>query len=150
AAETLQNEKFDVVIYGKAKRVVGTAQAVFDILRKEPDTVVQTGEIREMDFGLFEGMHYREIVQQYPEQWQRYMDDWRTYAFPQGDSIAEYYSFCSEWIGGVVERYPGKDILIVGHKGFILNCLSALLTQDGGDVLSRDIGNAETVTLTLG
>lgn len=149
AASVLRDQVFDVIVYGKAKRVVETTEAVMDMLIKKPETVVCTNEIREMDFGVFEGMHYREISQQYPEEWQRYMDNWQTYAFPQGDSVSTYYSDCGKWIGGIVRRYKGKNILVVGHKGFILNCLSALLTQDGGDVLSRDIKNAETVTLTL-
>lgn len=149
AAEKLRGENFDVVIYGRARRVEQTAQAVLEHLKNKPETLFQADEIREMNFGVFEGMHYREIAEQYPDEWKKYMNDWQTYTFPQGDNISDYYISCRNWIDSVAEKYCKKKILIVGHKGFILNCVSALLTQDGSDVLKRDIGNAQTLTVQL-
>ncbi len=149
AAALLGNTKFDVVLYGRGRRVCETAEAVVAKLRQKPAAILQAEEIREMDFGIFEGLHYREIAKRYPEEWQKYMDDWQIYVFPQGDGVAAYYNTCSRWVDGLIDKYGGKSILVVGHKGFILNCLSALLTHDGGDVLSRDIGNAETVSLEV-
>ena len=149
AAALLGNTKFDVVLYGRARRVCETAEAVVAKLRQKPAAILQAEEIREMDFGIFEGLHYREVAKRYPEEWQKYMDDWRTYVFPQGDGVEAYYERCGQFIHDILFEYENNRILIIAHKGFILACWSALLTGDIADVFTRSIENGEAVTVTV-
>ncbi len=149
AAENLADERFDVVFYGTAKRVLQTADHVLSKLEVVPPIILKSEDISETDFGLFEGLNAAEIQEKYPADWQRYMQDWQTFVFPEGEGVEAFYERCSTFIHNVLFEYENNRILIVAHKGFILACVSALLTGDLTDVFTRDIQNGETITLTV-
>lgn len=149
AAEKLADERFDVIFYGTAKRVLQTADHVLSKLEAVPPIILKSEDIREMNFGLFEGMSAAEIQENYPAEWQRYREDWQTFVFPEGEGVEAFYERCSGFIHNVLFEYENNRILIVAHKGFILACVSALLTGDPTDVFTRDIQNGETITLTV-
>lgn len=149
AAEALAEERFDVIFYGTAKRVLQTTDYVLSRLESVPKIILKSEEISETDFGLFEGLSAGEIEEKYPREWKRYMDDWQTFVFPEGESVTEFYERCVQFIHNVLFEYENNRILIVAHKGFILACWSALLTGDISDVFTRDIKNGEAVTLTV-
>lgn len=145
----LAEEHFDAVFYGTAKRVLQTTDYVLSKLQDVPKIILKSDEIRETNFGLFEGLSAGEIQEKYPQDWKRYMDDWQTFVFPGGDSVEAFYERCEQFIHNVLFEYENNRILIVAHKGFILACWSALLTRDLSDVFTRDIKNGEFVTITL-
>lgn len=149
AAQALADERFDVIFYGTKKRVLQTTDYVLSQLKNVPQIILKSDQIIETDFGLFEGLSAEEIAKKYPQEWQRYMDDWLSFTFPQGDSVEAYYERCEKFIHDVLFEYEHNRILIVGHKGFILACVSALLTGDMTDVFTRDIENGGTITVTV-
>ncbi|MEG1991424.1 MAG: histidine phosphatase family protein, partial [Christensenella sp.] len=63
--------------------------------------------------------------------------------------VEAFYERCERFIHDIVFEYENNRILIVAHKGFILACLSALLTGDMSDVFTRDIKNGEFITITV-
>ncbi|MEG0593772.1 MAG: histidine phosphatase family protein [Christensenella sp.] len=149
AAEALADEHFDVILYGIKKRVLQTTDYVLSQLLVLPKIILKSERITEMDFGLFEGMSADEIQKKYKKEWQQYMDDWQSFAFPNGESVEAFYERCERFIHDIVFEYENNRILIVAHKGFILACLSALLTGDMSDVFTRDIKNGEFITITV-
>lgn len=148
-AQELSEERFDAIFYGKKKRVLQTTDYVLSQLKHIPPILLKTDEIKEINFGLFEGLTADEIEKKYPEEWKQYMENWQKYSFPQGESLELFYENCEKFIHNLVLEYENNRILIVAHKGFILACWSALLTGDPADVFTRDIKNAEYVTLTV-
>lgn len=39
-----------------------------------------------MDFGIFEGLSYEEIIKKYPEEMEKLKKDWKTYSYVTGES----------------------------------------------------------------
>lgn len=149
AAETLRDERFDVIFYGVKKRVLQTTDIVLSKLRRIPPILLKSEQITETDFGLFEGLSARTIEKKYPDEWNAYLQNWTQYTFPEGDNVLDFYERCSRFIHDVLFEYENNRILIIAHKGFILACLSALISGDIEDVFTRDIGPAQTVTITV-
>lgn len=149
AALELADEHFDAIFYGRAKRVLQTTDYVLSKLREVPKIILKSDRIRETNFGLFEGLSADEIEKKYPQEWKRYMEDWQTFVFPEGDGIEAYYEQCGQFIHDLLFEYENNRILVIAHKGFILACWSALLTGDISDVFTRDIKNGETITVTV-
>ena len=65
-AEELAGERFDVILYGRAKRVLQTTDYLLSRLQAVPKIILKSDSIREMNFGLFEGLTADEIRQKYP------------------------------------------------------------------------------------
>lgn len=148
-AEQLTGETFDVVFYGTAKRVLQTADHVLSKLEPVPKIILKSKEISEMDFGMFEGLSADEIQNKYPNEWKRYMDNWQDFVFPEGESVPAFYERCGQFMHNVLFEYENNRILIVAHKGFIMACLSVLLTGDMTDMFTRDVKNGEAITITV-
>ena len=149
AAHKLCGEPYNALFYGQMRRVEQTAQIVLGALRQPPDMVRQCREIHEMDFGLFEGLTYAEIEAKYPVEWQQYMDCWQQFTFPQGSNIRSFFEDCGTFITGVLREHAGKNLLVVGHKGFILSCVATLQNEGLNGLFNRDIKHAKTLTLFI-
>ncbi len=146
---TFEGETFDVVLFGHAKRVVQTKDAALSVLRAQPKILLQKKEIREINFGLFEGLSADEIEAKYPDAWQEYMNHWENFTFPQGDNTLEYYEACSKWIHEVLFEYDNHRVMVVAHKGFIAACVTALSTGLMENMFHVEIGNAQALNLRL-
>lgn len=149
AGEQLADEQFDVMLYGHMLRVQQTAEVVLNQLATKPCVIKQMREIKEIDFGRFEGLTYLQIEQQYPQDWQNYMENWREYTFPAGDSIPAFYSHCAEFGEWVQREYAQKNILLVGHKGFIAAVMSSVLHEGLDAMMSRNIPHAQPLRLEI-
>ncbi|MGI6152760.1 MAG: histidine phosphatase family protein [Christensenellaceae bacterium] len=144
AAAMLKKERFDLLLYGPSRRTQQTAQILmkeFPWLDAELDS-----QIREIDFGLFEGLTASQIEQAYPQDWERYMEDWQTYTFPGGQSIFDYYSNCKNFTDAVRQNHAGKSILIVAHKGFIGCVLSAIRRTGLRSIFDYPLQNGEFIS----
>jgi len=149
SAEKLKNEKFDVMLYGRKKRVQKTAETVLGELVVRPGAIVVSDDIREIDFGVMEGMNYEQIEKKYPGEWKEFMNHWQNFTFPEGDNVAAFYKHCCDFVDDTINGYPGKNILVVAHKGFILACRAYL--EGGGidDFFKYDIRNAGFITIAV-
>ncbi|MGI5849238.1 MAG: histidine phosphatase family protein [Christensenellales bacterium] len=126
--------KFDCVYSSEAIRAKQTASII------APNTPVKyLKALREIDFGDFEGLSADEIEKLMPKVWQRYLDDFMGFIFPNGDSVEGYLTDAAKTIRSIVKSHPGKRILIVGHKGFIMCTLSYYLHGDLSHIFSYDI-----------
>ena len=76
-------------------------------------------ELKELDFGIFEGLTYNEILEKYPKQMKRAEKEWKTYNFETGETPIEMYK---RVIGFLKKLDFEKNNLIVAHWG-VLNCI---------------------------
>ena len=135
-------EGFDCVMVSGAKRALQTAEIVCPGLQ----TKVMP-ELREVDFGDFEGLKAEEIEQLMPEVWAEYMADPLRFTFPGGDS-AESYLRSAQETALALARGEGR-VLAVSHKGFIATALSALLHGDVSHMFQYDIRPAGFARLRI-
>lgn len=123
--ESLNEYNFDVIISSPLKRCIQTAKVITE---KSEEEFVLDPNLVELDFGLWEGLHYLEISITYPKLWKEWMDDWRTATPPNGESFEMMYNRVQKATELILRKYKGKKILIVSHKGCLQIITSMLLS----------------------
>ena len=138
-AEKLKVFPFDAVFCGNTKRVRQT----YEIIARQIDfgSIFFTGDIREINFGDWEGLSQAQIETRYPVEWNAYMEGWNTFAFPNGEDIRDYFASCNRFVCKLVDKHPEKTIAVIGHKGFILACACALRGQPLERMFDIEIAN---------
>lgn len=82
--------------------------------------------LREIDFGLWEGLTFDEVFAQYPEECNEWFAKPNSFRFPHGESVGEFRSRVAK-IPEIIERYVDHDVLIVAHGGVIRTLICFLL-----------------------
>ncbi|MDO4793266.1 MAG: histidine phosphatase family protein [Filifactor alocis] len=128
----------DRVFSSPRKRAIDTAK----FLNEDIEVL---NSMEEMDFGLFEGLTYEQIEEQYPEEAEKMMSQAGAYVFPQGESSAGFSQRVRSGIKEVfsVSEKRGYDkIALVSHAGVIRIILSFLLSGDDGLHWNFKVDNA--------
>lgn len=119
----LAAESVDVIVSSDLRRARQTAQAVAD--QYDGATVQTDANLRERCYGVFEGMLYTEVEQQYPAEFALWQARDIDAVMPPGERVAEsfrqFYARAISAIGEWAERHPGKTVAIVAHGG-VLEC----------------------------
>ena len=124
--QRLAGERIDAIYCSNLKRAVQTAQVITSGRDVE---LVTCEELREMDFGEFEGLTLEEIRQRRPE------FDWWTgrdadMEFPQGESVRRVASRVGPFAGRLERYAEGETVLIVSHGGTLRALICLLLGLD--------------------
>ncbi|MCF2624853.1 histidine phosphatase family protein [Fusobacterium perfoetens] len=125
ARETLINLKidYDKIYSSNLKRAYETAKIVnYKNLEVETDEKIQ-----EMDFGIFEGLCYEEIVEKYPEEMELLKKDWKTYSYVTGENPFMLQKRAVEFLESIDKS---KDNMVVTHWGIICSLLSWLFSSE--------------------
>ena len=125
--ECFKDIELDVIISSPLKRCTETTNIIKgdsgQQIRLEPDFI-------ELDFGLWEGLHYKEISEKYPEEWEGWVKDWKNATPPKGESFAQMYTRVKKALDRVLKEHQGKNVLVVTHKGCLQLIASILLSGD--------------------
>lgn len=111
------NGEFDYIYTSPLSRALETARIVAS---KSKSRVIIAPEIREINFGEWEGLTIKGIAEKYPE----VFEDWKTSkiegSFIGGDlSIHNASSRSTKCIMDIVNKHKGKRIVIIAHGGII-------------------------------
>lgn len=113
-ANRLKQVNFDVIFTSPAKRAYETSQIIF-AKRKIP--LYKHDGLTEINFGLWEGLTYKQIKAKYPIEVTKWEEDALNFAPPQGETLKDIFSRLSSFIERIKVSYQGKTICIVGHGG---------------------------------
>jgi len=102
AAEALKKEKFDLILTSPLKRAMETAQIINESLGIE---IMVEDDLRERDFGDWEGKNYKEDLKF------KTHDEVRLGIPPHGET----FEALKQRLKKVLARYNGKKLLIVSH-----------------------------------
>lgn len=81
--------------------------------------IVFDRRLRELNFGIFEGLSYEEIQKKYPEEYKKSERDWERYNFVNGESPRDLQKRTIDFVESLdLER----DNLVVTHWG-VINCI---------------------------
>ncbi|MEV4009605.1 bifunctional RNase H/acid phosphatase [Nonomuraea angiospora] len=113
AAERLSREPYrlDVIVSSPLKRARQTAEAV---ARRTGLDVEVDEDLRELDFGDWEGHTFTEVQRRWPAELSAWLADPET-APPGGESFATVARRVQAAGERLVERYEGKTVLAVSH-----------------------------------
>ena len=108
------------------KRAVDTAAPI--AAAHELTTTVDD-DLREIDFGDFEGRSYAEIEQGHPEVYRQWMETPTLVQFPGGESYATVRRRAVGAMEALRERHRGGTIAVVSHGGVLRAMLAECLSM---------------------
>lgn len=149
-AELLKNRlkgKFDYIYSSPLSRAFETANILSGVTDKE---VIIAPEIREINFGEWEGMTVHEIAEKYPEMFKAWRTD-KTESYICGGDLSINNAACraKKCILDIVNEHKGKKIVIVAHGGIIKAGLIGIFEWDMTMYHKMLLGNTCINTLTF-
>ena len=130
-----------IVIASDLIRASATADTLSQSRTRLPDNV----DLREFDFGVWDGKHFSEVAESHPELSRAYWETPGDIAAPGGES----WNQAAERVGRVVDdintRHSGAHIIAVAHFGVILTQVQRALGVDAAQVLAHKI---DTLSVT--
>jgi len=132
AAKWAANFKPDMILTGKAKRVVQSAQPLAKLTGLKPQAIAG---FEEWQVGKWEGRTYLDIKKNDPEQYQKWCADPINNAPPGGESIDDLVQRIGHHLLHLVrnEEYRGKKIALVTHSGIIRSIIVQALDMPVGN-----------------
>lgn len=120
--EKLANIQFDAVLTSPLKRTISSAE----IITGRQDELFMYEELKELNFGKWEKLHYLDIEKNYQQEWDGWCKDWINFCIPDGESFILFHDRVSNCLKKILEVYKNKTLLIVAHEG-TLKVISTLL-----------------------
>lgn len=133
----LEGESFDVVLSSPLSRAYDTAKCVTD------QDVELDDELKEMNFGIFEGLTYLEIQDKYPDEFKVWQQEGTAYEFVEGESLKSFYDRITMSYAKIIKKYQGKDLLIVAHSGVIRSILAHEISEEFNHYWKYKIDNCK-------
>lgn len=141
--KTLQNHRFDKIVVSPMLRCRQTCDIIL------PDTAVTYSDnLREVDFGRWEGLTFKEIAKQNPEIVTKWADSAPGFTFPEGESVGSFGKRI-EKIAIELSQMQGKNILVVSHGGVIRGLLCHFLGIDPRNYLMFQVKKGTYSTVDL-
>lgn len=121
------NDRIDAFYASDLSRAMETASIIAEG-RGAP--VVPVPALRELNFGVWEGLTYQEILAGYGYLAERWYIDPTGLAIPNGETFEELKERSYRVMQDLVARHPGQTILVVSHGGTIRAIICAVLDLD--------------------
>lgn len=118
-ANALTKREFDVLVSSDLERAVETANIINQQLLLPHKC---NRNLRERSFGIFEGMNFTEIEEEYPDEFRRYKERNPEFVVPGGESIKQLYMRVTSEIEAIARKYKDQKVLIVSH-GLVLEMM---------------------------
>lgn len=119
--KVLQGVQFDRVFSSPLKRAIQTTEIITN------DDYVMDNRLKEMNFGIFEGLTYREICEKYTDESKRWEADYLNYKIPNGESLKEVFNRTEKFLN-YLSGLKGR-VLVVTHGGVIRCALSLVFNK---------------------
>lgn len=130
-SKRLKSQPLAAIYSSPRKRAVESAA----ILAAHHRCGVRTVEdLREIDFGDFEGLSYAEIEQRYPELYRQWMDRPTDVEFPNGGSFSRMCVRVMQALNVLRNRHAGQSVAIVTHGGVTRIALAEALGVPAANV----------------
>ncbi|MDF1729302.1 MAG: histidine phosphatase family protein [Sulfitobacter sp.] len=133
-----------VLVSSDLIRSVATADA---LARPERQRLGHEEGLRELNFGIWDGMHWKDIAERDPDLSRAYWATPGDIRAPDGESWNE----AAHRVGAVVDRlsvdHPETHIIAVAHFGVILTQLQRALGASPKEVMAHKIDNLSVTTL---
>lgn len=122
-AERLASQKIDAIFASDLKRAWETAQI---IVRKNGLQVMPEPRLRELKFGVLEGLTFDEAQEQYPEMINAWLEDFNRP--PQGGETIELFNArVVSLLNDLKAKHDEQVVLLVGHGGSLSEILRVVL-----------------------
>lgn len=104
------------------KRAIQTAKILFGQIDIE-----KTRDLREMHFGIFEGLTYKEIMKKYPIIYKKWLDNPYIINIPNGENLTAFKKRVVGAFKKISALNKNKTIAVVSHGGAISIFINTIL-----------------------
>ncbi|MDD2688800.1 MAG: histidine phosphatase family protein [Candidatus Omnitrophica bacterium] len=118
----LAGEKIHKIYSSDKKRTIQTAKIIF-----QGSSVEKITDLREMNFGCFEGFTHREITKIYPGVYQRWLKDPFSTAVPGGERLINFKKRVVRALKKIIIENKNMTTAVVCHGGVISIFLTSIL-----------------------
>lgn len=108
----MENVNIDVVYSSSSSRAFHTAKL---ILGERKIDIIKLDELKEMNFGIWEGMLFDDIQEEYPDEHYAFWNTPHLLKKCPGESFEAFKSRVAKTIEGIIKENEGRDILVVAH-----------------------------------
>jgi alpha-ribazole phosphatase/probable phosphoglycerate mutase len=122
--EALWSHEIAAVYSSPLQRALDTARAVASPHGLEP---LPRDDLRELDFGELEGMHFDEIAAEHPELYRSWMDTPFSVRFPGGEGLVDLRGRVLPEVAQIRARHEGETVALVTHGGVVRVVLAEAL-----------------------
>jgi broad specificity phosphatase PhoE len=114
----LSDTRFAAVYSSDLDRTQETASIILSAQSAQPaPEITTTPLLREVSYGIFEGLTWSEIREQDPRMNDRQLSRQMDFAPEQGESFRQVLARTGEFAATLLERHANGDLLIVAHGG---------------------------------
>lgn len=126
-AAHFQVDKIEAVYSSDLARAMKTASCVADRFGL---TVEPRPELRELNFGDWEGLTYDEIVAKWPDALENFFQHPDVLEIPHGESFPKLRERALACVEEIVARHPDQTVAVFAHGAILRTILTAALHMD--------------------
>lgn len=120
----LKRIKIDKVFCSDLRRSLQTAKIIFQDQESE---IIKNRELREINFGKWEGMKFKQILHKYPSIYQMWLRDPFRADIPGGEKIVNFVARVRKEFKDIVSSHPNQTVAVVSHCGPLRVILNSIL-----------------------
>lgn len=124
-AARLKDVRIDKVYSSDLKRTYETAEIIF-----KNNSIEKVADLREMNFGIFEGLKYEDIIKKYPKLYRDWINNPMKVKIPNGERLKDLSKRVKERLSFILSQNEGKTLAVVTHNGPIRIVLCKALKFD--------------------
>ncbi|MCX5696124.1 MAG: histidine phosphatase family protein [Candidatus Omnitrophica bacterium] len=113
-AKSLKSFKFDKIYSSDRSRALQTGRILFKECK-----IIRVRALREINFGVLEGLKHKEIMKKYPLAYKKWLSDPYQDCIPKAEPMSVFKKRVNQAIEKIVRLNSGKDLAIVCHGGVI-------------------------------
>ena len=138
-------EELQSVFVSPLQRALDTGRAIAETCGRN---VCELDDLREIDFGEWEGLSYTEIMAGYPEKAETWMAAPAEFTFPGGESAEAFRTRVEGALHGLIDGSSG-DVAVVAHGGVLRAAITHLCKWPAEAFLSFALDVAGITTFEL-
>ncbi len=132
----LKNEKVHNIYSSDRLRAIETGSIIF-----KGRAIKKVVDLREMHFGIFEGLIFEEIMQKYPEIYLRWISQPYEITIPGGEPLSDFKSRVTLAFENIAQLNKNKTTAIFSHGGAISVYLNSITeSQDFWNYIPKSTG----------
>ncbi|MCX5705871.1 MAG: histidine phosphatase family protein [Candidatus Omnitrophica bacterium] len=108
----LKKEKIHKIYVSDRKRAIESAGIAF-----KDREIELISELREMHFGIFEGLTYKEIMKKHPKIYSRWLKDPFCVNIPRGEALVDFRKRVVKALKNIIAKNKNKTVAVVCHGG---------------------------------
>ena len=130
---------FDHIFSSDLTRCMITAQCTVDLIGGE---IIAAKELREWDFGELEGRKRDELIKEYPEVMNFFINSHQEIIVPGGEKRSELESRIKNYFTYLAKEYTGKRLLVFSHGGALRSLFRFIVGYPAANNIFPQISNA--------